>query len=53
MGDTFIIPKEQVQEQSMLISGTDGNKMSKSRNNIIDVFLPEKNCEKTNYVYSD
>ena len=46
MGDAFIIPKEQVQEQTMLIPGTDGHKMSKSRNNIIDVFLPEKKLRK-------
>ena len=46
MGDTFVIPKEEIKEQSMLISGTDGNKMSKSRNNIIDIFLPEKKLRK-------
>ena len=46
MGDTFVIPKEKIKEESMLISGTDGNKMSKSRNNIIDIFLPEKKLRK-------
>lgn len=46
MGDTFVIPKEEIKEESMLISGTDGNKMSKSRNNIIDIFLPEKKLRK-------
>ncbi len=46
MGDAFVIPKEQVQEQTMLIPGTDGHKMSKSRNNIIDIFLPEKKLRK-------
>ena len=46
MGDAFVIPKEQVQEQTMLIPGTDGHKMSKSRNNIIDIFLPEKKMRK-------
>jgi len=46
MGDAFVIPKEQVQEQTMLIPGIDGHKMSKSRNNIIDVFLPEKKLRK-------
>ena len=46
MGDTFVIPKEQVQEQTMLIPGTDGHKMSKSRSNIIDIFLPEKKLRK-------
>ena len=46
MGGAFVIPKEQVQEQTMLIPGTDGHKMSKSRNNIIDIFLPEKKLRK-------
>ena len=46
MGDAFVIPKEKIKEQTMLISGTDGNKMSKSRNNIIDIFLPEKKLRK-------
>jgi tryptophanyl-tRNA synthetase len=30
----------------MLIPGTDGEKMSKSRNNFIDIFLPEKQLRK-------
>jgi len=42
MGDTFVIPKAQVSESTMLIPGTDGQKMSKSYNNYINVFLPEK-----------
>lgn len=41
-GDTFVLPKEQIQADTMLIPGTDGQKMSKSRNNFIDIFLPEK-----------
>jgi tryptophanyl-tRNA synthetase len=41
-GDTFIVPESIVDEEAMLISGTDGNKMSKSKKNIIDIFLEEK-----------
>ena len=42
MGDTFVVPSERVSESTMLIPGTDGQKMSKSRNNYIDIFLDEK-----------
>ena len=41
-GDTFVIPEAKIEEQVMTIPGTDGNKMSKSYNNIIDIFRPEK-----------
>lgn len=41
-GETFVLPEEQIQSDTMLIPGTDGQKMSKSRNNYIDIFLPEK-----------
>jgi len=46
MGETFVIPKDKVQENTMLIPGTDGQKMSKSRGNIINIFLPEKQLKK-------
>ncbi len=46
MGETFVLPKDKVQESTMLIPGTDGEKMSKSRNNYIDIFLPEKQLKK-------
>ena len=45
-GDTFIVPESIVDEEAMLISGTDGNKMSKSKKNIIDIFLEEKLLKK-------
>jgi tryptophanyl-tRNA synthetase len=45
-GDTFVLPEEQIQTDTMLIPGTDGEKMSKSRNNFIDIFLPEKQLRK-------
>ncbi len=41
-GDTFILPQENLQEETKLIPGTDGEKMSKSKNNIIDIFASEK-----------
>ena len=42
MGETFVVPEAQIQESVMIIPGTDGQKMSKSYNNTIDIFLPEK-----------
>ena len=44
--DTLILPEVKVDENVMLIPGTDGQKMSKSYNNIIDIFLSEKKLRK-------
>tara|TARA_B100001287_G_scaffold266917_1_gene261374 strand:+ start:2782 stop:3804 length:1023 start_codon:yes stop_codon:yes gene_type:complete len=46
LGETFVIPEELMTEGTKLIPGTDGYKMSKSRNNLIDIFLPEKKLRK-------
>ncbi len=46
VGDTFVLPKEKIQENTMLIPGIDGEKMSKSRNNIINIFLDDKKLRK-------
>ena len=46
MGETFIMPDAKVQENTMLIPGTDGAKMSKSKNNIINIFLNDKKLRK-------
>lgn len=46
LGETFVLPEAKVQENTMLIPGTDGSKMSKSKNNIINIFLPEKKLRK-------
>lgn len=46
MGKTFVIPEADVQKESMLVTGTDGDKMSKSKNNIINLFLPDKQLRK-------
>ncbi len=45
-GDTFTIPEALIDDNVMTIPGTDGQKMSKSYGNIIDVFLPEKKLRK-------
>jgi len=46
MGETFVIPKANIQENTQFIPGTDGQKMSKSKNNTINIFLPEKQLRK-------
>jgi len=44
--DSFIIPEVSVDERVMIIPGIDGQKMSKSYNNIINVFLDDKKLRK-------
>jgi tryptophanyl-tRNA synthetase len=46
MGNTFVLPEADVQKNTMLIPGTDGEKMSKSRGNTINIFLEEKKLRK-------
>lgn len=46
MGETFVLPEAKIQEDSMIIPGTDGEKMSKSRNNFINIFLDDKALRK-------
>jgi tryptophanyl-tRNA synthetase len=46
MGETFVLPEAKIAENTMLIPGTDGQKMSKSRNNIINIFLGDKALRK-------
>jgi len=43
----FVIPQAKVDESVMIVPGTDGQKMSKSYNNYINVFLPEKELLKS------
>lgn len=45
-GETFVLPQEYLQEEAKLIPGTDGEKMSKSKNNVIDIFASEKELKK-------
>lgn len=46
MGEMFVIPEAQVQKETMYVPGTDGSKMSKSKGNIINLFLPDKKLRK-------
>ena len=45
-GDTFVLPEARIDDNLMTIPGTDGQKMSKSYGNIIDIFLPDKKLRK-------
>lgn len=45
-GGTFVMPEAKIDTTVMTIPGTDGNKMSKSYNNTIDIFLPQKQLRK-------
>lgn len=44
--ELFVLPEAKISETTQLIPGTDGEKMSKSKNNVIDIFLPEKALRK-------
>lgn len=46
MGETFVIPEVSHSEETMLIPGVDGQKMSKSRGNEINIFLSDKKLRK-------
>ncbi len=45
-GETFVLPEPLIDERVMVVPGTDGQKMSKSYNNFINIFLPEKELKK-------
>ena len=45
-GDTFVLPNPKIDENVMIVPGTDGQKMSKSYHNFIDIFLTDKELEK-------
>jgi len=45
-GDTYVIPEAKIDEKIMTIPGTDGQKMSKSYGNTIDIFLSDKQLRK-------
>ncbi len=45
-GETFVVPEARIDEQVMTIPGTDGQKMSKSYHNTLDIFLPDKKLRK-------
>jgi tryptophanyl-tRNA synthetase len=46
VGETFVLPEADIQKETMYVPGTDGGKMSKSQNNIINLFLPDKKLRK-------
>ena len=45
-GETFVVPEPLIDERVMVVPGTDGRKMSKSYNNYINIFLPDKQLRK-------
>ena len=45
-GDTLVIPEALTNEETKYVIGTNGEKMSKSKDNIIDIFLSEKKLKK-------
>ena len=46
VGETLVLPEAKVSKDTMLVPGTDGQKMSKSRNNFINIFLDDKKLRK-------
>ncbi|WMW77899.1 tryptophan--tRNA ligase [Flavobacterium sp. 20NA77.7] len=46
MGETFVLPEAKIEKDSMIVPGTDGQKMSKSRNNYINIFTDDKSLRK-------
>ena len=46
VGEIFVLPEADIQQETMYVPGTDGGKMSKSQNNIINLFLPDKKLRK-------
>ena len=45
-GETLIIPEAIIDDNTKLIIGTDGQKMSKSKSNIINIFLSDEQLKK-------
>ena len=46
IGETLVLPQAKIQEHTKLVPGTDGEKMSKSRENTINIFLADKKLRK-------
>jgi tryptophanyl-tRNA synthetase len=46
MGETFVLPEPFTEQNTMLVPGTNGGKMSKSAGNIINIFLDDKALRK-------
>lgn len=45
-GETFVVPEAEIDEDVAIIPGTDGQKMSKSYGNTIDIFCDKKTLKK-------
>ncbi len=45
-GETFVIPEGEISDEVATVPGTDGQKMSKSYDNTIEIFLDEKTLKK-------
>ena len=45
-GETFVVPKEQIREETASVPGLDGDKMSKSYGNTLEIFGEEKALRK-------
>ncbi len=46
VGEIFVLPEIQLKKETMYVPGIDGSKMSKSKGNIINLFLPDKKLRK-------
>jgi len=45
-GEVFVIPEERILDSVAVVPGTDGRKMSKSYDNTVEIFEPEKSVKK-------
>jgi len=46
-GETLVVPEAEIEESTAIVPGTDGQKMSKSYGNTIEIFAPESKVTKT------
>ncbi|MEW7279637.1 tryptophan--tRNA ligase [Aquimarina sp. 2201CG1-2-11] len=46
VGEVFVLPEIELKKDTMYVPGTDGGKMSKSKGNTINLFLPDKKLRK-------
>lgn len=46
VGEVFVMPEAEIQKYTMLVPGIDGDKMSKSKGNDIDIFIEDKKLRK-------
>src|SRR5262245_1400722 len=45
-GETFVVPDVEIREEVAVVPGLDGQKMSKSYNNVIEIFADDKTMKK-------